>query len=146
MSLNERVVNIFIFEMVKRNSRVILNGFQYFYLILLIYTQPVDGSKNTLTLFPAEEYDLHTHTHTHTKRSLSMTLYCIYQGGEMTRSHGVCILLIISLSIQCNRECRRGVVAKVLACNPKVSEFELQSSYDIHFRTNKLEKVIKHFT
>ena len=34
----------------------------------------------------------------------------------------------------------RGVVAKVLDCNIVASEFELQSSYYVHLRTNTLGK------
>ena len=34
----------------------------------------------------------------------------------------------------------RSVVAKVLYCGLEVSEFELQSCYYVHFRTNSLGK------
>ena len=36
----------------------------------------------------------------------------------------------------------RSVMAKVLVCDLKVSEFELQSCYHVHFRTDTLRKSI----
>ena len=39
----------------------------------------------------------------------------------------------------------RGVMAKVLDCNLKVSEFELQACYYVHFRTNTLGEGINPF-
>ena len=35
--------------------------------------------------------------------------------------------------------CPRGVMIKALDCGIVVSEFELQSSYDVHFKTNTVE-------
>ena len=37
-------------------------------------------------------------------------------------------------------ECPRDVVANVLDCDTIESEFELQSNYYVHFRTNSLGK------
>ena len=42
------------------------------------------------------------------------------------------------------RESFCGVVANVLNCNIIVRQFELQSRYNVHFRTNTLEKVLIH--
>ena len=36
----------------------------------------------------------------------------------------------------------RGITAKMLDCDLKVSEFELQSHYYVHFQTNTLRKGI----
>ena len=44
----------------------------------------------------------------------------------------------VSLNMYCG--CPRGVMVKVLVCGIVVSEFELQSRYYIHFRTNNLGK------
>ena len=38
--------------------------------------------------------------------------------------------------------CPRGVMVKALDCGIVVSEFELQSRYYVHFRTNTLGKVM----
>ena len=46
----------------------------------------------------------------------------------------------ISVSLNLVRVCPRGVMVKVLDCEIVVSEFELQSRYYVHFRTNTLEK------
>ena len=40
----------------------------------------------------------------------------------------------------------RGAGANVLDCGIVVSEFELQSRYYVHFRTDTLEKSVKYFT
>ena len=40
----------------------------------------------------------------------------------------------------------RDIVANMLDCDIVVSQFELQSSYYVHFRTNTLEKGMKPLT
>ena len=46
--------------------------------------------------------------------------------------------LIPNPSLQ--KECPRGVMVKVMDCGIVISEFELQSRYYVHFRTNTLGK------
>ena len=48
------------------------------------------------------------------------------------------IVLVGELGI--TRECPRGVMVKAMDCGIVVSEFELQSRYYVHFRTNTLGK------
>ena len=54
-------------------------------------------------------------------------------------------LLVYSSSVRLNfsrggSSC--GVIANVMDCSLEVSEFEIQSCYYVHFRTNTLEKVM----
>ena len=42
------------------------------------------------------------------------------------------------------RGCHRGVKVKAMDCGIVVSEFELQSCYYVHVRTNTLGKVMNH--
>ena len=47
-------------------------------------------------------------------------------------------LFLLAFSLLCR--CPGGVMVKALDCEIVVSEFELQSCYYIHFRTNTMEK------
>ena len=58
----------------------------------------------------------------------------IYVVGEPNR--GSTLPLIRTLY----RRCPRGVMVKAMECRIVVSEFELQSRYNVHFRKNILKK------
>ena len=45
-------------------------------------------------------------------------------------------------SFRLSRGCPRGVMVKAMDCGIVVSEFELQSCYYVHFRSNTLGKGI----
>ena len=64
----------------------------------------------------------------------------------MLRMH-LCIYVWILVRYVCVRRSPHSVVANMLNCNLKVSEFDLWSRYYVHFRTNTLGKVMNpHFS
>ena len=73
--------------------------------------------------------------------------------GKYIHSVNICkedIIFHTSLSLKNNVAStrywsHRGVVAKVQNCNIVVSEFEIQSRYYVHFRTNTLKKNVAYW-
>ena len=75
---------------------------------------------------PLHHEDKHTHTHTHTHKHTHTYIY-IY------------IYIYIHM---CVGGCPCGVRIKALDYRSAVSDFELQSGYYVHFKTNILGKVM----
>ena len=104
------------------------------------FSRLVSEVYNTLTIYPAEWVWNPTH-----KRSvLCMTLNYVWWWGSCFGNLVSVEYVFISTTpgstlIQNSWGCPRGIMIKALDCGTVVSEFELQSRYYVHFRTNTLE-------
>ena len=62
-------------------------------------------------------------------------------GGHLQHVQSKCILW--ATNVKSTWGCPRGVMVKAMDCGIVVSEFVLQSRYDVHFQANTFGKGIK---